>query len=124
MKIDKKLMRTLAQTADIVNTISGGTIFPTFNTTKEEDHYRLEVSVPSVDPDTIKVEVNSGHLLVFQQMSYKNAIIPNLLGMLKLKPDVEQENITAEYEDGLLVVIMPFSETLGGFRRDIDILKN
>ncbi len=123
MKIDERIMKNLAKTADIVNTMSGGVIFPTFNTTKEEDHYRLEVSAPSIDPDDIKVEINGGHLFVYQQMEYKGTRIPNVLGVHKISAEVELNNITAGFEDGLLVVIMPFSELTGGFRKEIDILR-
>ena len=59
------MTKNLAKSADMLNTVNGGTIFPTFDTFKQEDHYRLEVSIPSVDPDNIKVEVNgesSAHL--------------------------------------------------------------
>ncbi len=124
MKTDERIIKDLAQAADIVNTIGGGVIFPTFNTTKEEDHYRLEVTAPSVNPDDIKVEVNGGHLFVYQQMEYKNTRIPNMLGIQKISVDVELDNITAEYEDDTLVVIMPFNELTGGFQREIHIHRN
>ena len=123
MRTDENITLNLAQSADIINTINGGTVYPTFTHTREEDHYRLEVSIPSIDPDNIKVEINAGHLLVLQNMELNEIELPNLLGMQEISPEVSHKHITASYEEELLVVIMPFSELTGDSRREIDILK-
>lgn len=123
MRIDEKLIQNLAKSADIINTVGGGTIYPTFEISKEEDHYRLEVSIPSIDQDDVKVEVNGGHLFIYQKINLKGVKLPNLLGVHKISADVELDHITAGFEDDLLVVIMPFNELTGGFRKEIDILK-
>ncbi|WP_179213275.1 Hsp20/alpha crystallin family protein [Ekhidna lutea] len=124
MKVDKDATRRLAEAAGIVNTINGGTIFPTFNTTTEKDHYRLEVSVPTVEPDDLKVEVTGSDLMIYQNVHVNAYTLPNVLGMIKISADVELENIHAEFEDDLLVVIMPFSEMSGGFQKEIDIYRH
>ena len=123
MRVDRNEMKRLAETANIVNSINGGAIYPTFKTTTEKDHYRLEVSVPSVEPDDIKVEVNGSDLLVFQNIHVSDYTLPNILGTIKIAADVELENIYAEFEENLLIVIMPFSEMSGGFQKEIDIYK-
>lgn len=123
MRINESVTRNLARTANVLNNVNGGTVFPTFETTKEDDHYRMEVSAPSIDPDNIKVEVNSGHLVVYQKMPMGDSSVPNMLGIHKISAEVELDNITAGYEDDLLVVIMPFNELTGGFRKEIDILR-
>ena len=122
--MDRNEMKRLAETANIVNSINGGAIYPTFKTTTEKDHYRLEVSVPSVEPDDIKVEVNGSDLLIFQNIHVADYTLPNILGSLKIAADVELENIYAEIDESLLVVIMPFSEMSGGFQKEIDIYKH
>ena len=124
MKLDDELIRTLAESADIVNTINGGTIYPTFETYTEDDHYRLEVDIPSIDPKDIKVEVEGGDLLVYQNIQHHELSLPNLLGMVKISANVSLDHISAGYEDDMLIVIMPFDESTGGFRRDIDILRH
>lgn len=124
MRVDENLSKTLAHSADVLNSVNGGTVFPTFETTREEDHYRMEVNVPSVDPESIKVEVNGGLLLIYQKLEQGKKQIPNMLGVHKISAEVELENITAGYEEELLVVIMPFNELTGGSRREIDILRN
>ncbi|MFK7952523.1 MAG: Hsp20/alpha crystallin family protein [Ekhidna sp.] len=124
MKINDELIRTLAESADIVNTVNGGTIYPTFETYTEDDHYRLEVDIPSIDPQNIKVEVEGADLLIYQNVQHNDLTLPNLLGMVKISANVSLNHISAGYEDDMLVVIMPFDESAGGFRRDIDILRN
>lgn len=124
MKVEKELTKMLAESADIVNMINGGTVYPTFENSTEEDHYRLEVNVPSVGPDDIKVEVNGSDLFIYQSIGHKDLKLPNLLGMIKISGDVEVENITAGYENDTLIVIMPFDEQTGGFRKEIEILRH
>ncbi|MEO9482804.1 MAG: Hsp20/alpha crystallin family protein [Ekhidna sp.] len=124
MRVDKEISKRLAETVNVVNNINGGSIFPTFIKTTEKDHYRLEVSVPSVAPDDIKVEVNGSDLLIYQNVHVNSYTLPNVLGMIKISADVELESISAEFDDELLVVILPFSELSGGFRKEIDIYKH
>ncbi|WP_370088521.1 Hsp20/alpha crystallin family protein [Ekhidna sp.] len=124
MRVDRNETKRLAETANIVNSINGGAIYPTFKTTTEKDHYRLEVSVPSVEPDDIKVEVNGSDLLVFQNIHVADYTLPNILGTIKIAADVELENIYAEFDENLLIVIMPFSEMSGGFQKEIDIYRH
>ena len=121
MKVDRRLTKNLANTADIINTVNGGTVYPLFNTNKEEDHYRLEVSVPSVDPRDIKVEVSDGDLLVYQSVRSGAMSLPNLLGIIRISRDVVLDDISAEYEDELLTVIMPINELPGGLHREIKV---
>ncbi|NQZ76581.1 MAG: Hsp20/alpha crystallin family protein [Ekhidna sp.] len=123
MRVDKEISKRLAETANIVNTINGGTVYPTFHTTTEKDHYRLEVSAPTIQPEDLKVEVNGSELLVYQKIHVNAYTLPNVLGLIKIAADVELEGISAEFEDDVLVVIMPFSEMTGGFQKEIDIYK-
>ncbi|MEO9868966.1 Hsp20/alpha crystallin family protein [Ekhidna sp.] len=124
MRVDRGATKKIAQIANIVNSINGGAIFPTFKTVTEKDHYRLEVSIPSIEPDDIKVEVNGSDLIVFQNIQVNGYTLPNVLGSVKIASDVELENISAEFEGELLIVIMPFSEMSGGFQKEIDIQRH
>ena len=106
MTINKETTKNLARTADFINTVNGGSVYPTFETKKEKDHYRIQINMPSVDPDDLKVEVNNSSLMVFQQMHVNEVSLPNLIGVFKLSGDVVLENISAEYEDNLLTVTL------------------
>lgn len=121
MKVERDVSRRIAETANIVNSINGGTVFPTFKKTTEKDHYRLEVSAPTIKPNDLKVEVNGTELMIYQNVHESAFTLPNILGLITISADVELENIYAEFEDDLLVVIMPFNEFSGGFQKEIDI---
>ena len=121
MKINPELSKNLARTADFINTVNGGTVYPTFNTAKEEDHYRIEVSMPSVDPEDLKVEINNESLMIFQSIEVNQLPLPNLIGLFKLSRNAVLEEISAEYHDNVLTVIVPLSELSGGFHRSIEI---
>lgn len=123
MIVDKELARRLAETTNIVNSINGGAVLPTFNKTKEEDHYRLEISIPSVKADDIKIEVNDDDLMVYQNIHVNADSLPHIIGIVALSSDVERENIYAEHEDDLLIVILPFNEKSGGYQKEIEIHK-
>lgn len=121
MNINRGIAKNLARTADFINTVNGGSVYPSFNTTKKSDHYRIEVSMPSVNPDNIKVEVTNNSLMIFQQVEINQVNLPNLLGLFKLSHDAVLDEITAEYGDNLLTVIIPKNEMTGGFHRNIKI---
>lgn len=124
MKLNKQLTKNLAHAANVINTVGGGMVYPTFETTKEENHYRVEIKMPSVEVNNLKVEVNNNHLMIFHYMNIDEVRIPGLIGMLKISADVILDSISAEYHDGLLIVVMPYSEMFGGFNREINILKH
>lgn len=124
MKIDKGITKNLANAAEVMNVINGGMVYPTLHTRKASDHYRLEVMAPTINPDNMKVEVNTGHLFIFQYLEMNGIKLPNMLAMMKLVAGAEVENITAAYEDETLVIIIPFNELTGGFQKEIDILKH
>jgi hypothetical protein len=124
MRLDSNLLKNLANSANIINTINGGTVFPTFRTLKNRDHIRVEVTIPSIDIDSIKVEVNGDHLYLFQLVDFNGRLLPNILGILPLSRNIQLDEITASYEDEKLIVLLPYSELKGGrFRREINILK-
>ncbi|MEM0939029.1 MAG: Hsp20 family protein [Bacteroidota bacterium] len=124
MKIYKEISKILAKNAYFTNIVDGGSLYTSFKTTKEADHYRIQINTPSIDPDDLKVEINNSNLMVYQQIKVKEIRLPNLIGVFKLTGDVFLEGISAEYEDNLLTVIMPINELSGGFHRNIEIHRN
>lgn len=124
MKVERALTKQIATTANIVNSLSGGTVFPTLKKTTEEDHYRLEISVPSVNIDDLKVEVAGSDLMIIQKIHVDAYVLPHVLGHLQISADVALAEIHATYEDKLLVIILPFNETSGDYRKDIDIYRH
>lgn len=123
MDMNVDIVKNLAKSANIMNTLNGGTIFPAFKHTKEEDHYRLEVSVPTVSDEDLKVEVINGDLLIYHSVSINKIPVPNVLGIFKISADVDIQSITAVHENDHLIILMPTSEISGDLDRVITILK-
>lgn len=125
MRVDNNLIKNLANTANVINTINGGTVYPNMIIKKSESHVLVEVSVPSINPDDIKVEVNGSHLFVFQMIGMDGIRIPNILSLLTLSQNINLDHITANLEDDKLKVHLPFNEVSGGGRRrEIEIFRN
>ncbi len=123
MNVQKQLTKNLANAADVLGTISGGVVHPTFEAKKLEDHYRIEINIPSIDPVNINVEVKNRSLFIIYHLQFNDYKIPNVIGVFNLLGDVILEDIAAEYVDEKLVIILPFYEILEGLNRKIDILK-
>lgn len=123
MKADRKLTKRLAQATNLINAINGGSIYPTFYTTTEEDHYRVEVSVPSVSPEELKIQLRNSNLLITHNIQIDAFTFPQILGNLRIAPEVNPNEIYAEFHDETLVVILPISTQSGGYDREIEIHK-
>ena len=121
MKINPDITKNLARTADFINTVNGGTVYPTFNTIREHDHIRIEVSMPSVDPEDLRVEINNESLMICQSIMINQLPLPNLIGLFKLSRNAVLEDISADYHEEVLTILIPLSELSGGFHRSIEI---
>ena len=92
---------------------------------KESDRLIYNVQLAGVDADDFIVEISNGLLLLFHQMWLKEDMeVPYLLNQFIIPPNVNVDEISAEYENGNLRVIMPVDEFSHGYRRNVDILKH
>ena len=118
MKTDKELLKTLAQSADIVNTINGGMSLAYVRKTQLPDHYLVTVKVPGVDVDSLRLEMHKGHLFVFQVLHLEGIEIPYLITGIELDEEVDREAVRANFEDNRLNILLPFGPVDS---REIDI---
>ncbi|WP_258102910.1 hypothetical protein [Marinoscillum sp. MHG1-6] len=122
---DKMLIKNLANTVKIVNTINGGMAQPITELHKREDSWILKMRLPAVDIDSIKIEVKDNFLFVFQVLSGLDDEIelPYLVDMLNLTSQIDLEAIYAEFNDGEIQIHMPFDEMASGYEKEIEIIK-
>ena len=121
MRVESEIIKTLAESADIVNTINGGMSLAHVQRDRLSDHYLVTVKVPGVEKKSLKVELHKGKLFVFQLMHLEDGIdIPYLVASVDISNDVQREEIRANYQGKHLNVIMPFGETETD-SRDINI---
>lgn len=122
---DKILLKNLAQTADIVNTINGGMSQASFKLLKQENEWMVKVEVPGVDADNMRIEVRDDQMFIFQIIGDEHAAvqIPYLVTTFKISSKVNYDDILAEYENGEIFIHLPIDETGENYQREIEIIK-
>lgn len=126
MKVkDKLLIKNLANTAELVNTINGGMVEPQVWLEKSEESWLLRMKVPGVSIESIKIEVKDGILFVFQNLENPDSDLelPYLVEMLNLTSRIDLDQIYAEYNEGEIFIHLPFDELASGFEREIEIVR-
>jgi HSP20 family molecular chaperone IbpA len=122
---DKVLIKNLATTAEIVNTINGGMASPVISVFKGKIEWTINARVPGVSPENLKLEIKDNELFIFQilENGFDGMEIPYMLTMIHLSNRVELDAITAEYENGELFILLPLDEMSDGFFREIEIIR-
>ncbi len=129
MKVeDKLLIKNLAQTAEIVNTINGGMSQAELLLDKGEEEWTAILRVPGVSPDRMRLEIRQGQLYIFHVLVAENenpdqVELPYLLAAVSLDKRIDFDRIIAEYEDNQLFITLPIDEEANGYERDIQIYK-
>ncbi|NNE55031.1 MAG: Hsp20 family protein [Flavobacteriales bacterium] len=112
MRVDKEVLRMLADSGDLVNTINGGMSLAHVNKYTNVDHYLVTVKVPGVDRGSLKVELHDNHLFVFQLMHLEDGIdIPYMVASIELESNVDRHAVTANYSGKALTIVLPFNES-------------
>ena len=111
MRVDRDLLKILAESTDLVNTINGGMSLAHVSKFKYTDHYLFTVKVPGVDKLSLKVEMHDDHLFVFQLMHLEDGIdIPYMVASIEMKSNVDKQAVRANYQGKYLNIILPFAE--------------
>lgn len=125
MRKNNKFLRELVQSVDVLNTINGGMSEPTVQHLKLSDHHEIEVRIPGVSQNAIKVEVHNNWLTVFYTMEIKSVgsvlNVPKVVFNKSLPYYIDVKKISASTSDGWLVVHLPFNEMADGYHRKIRI---
>jgi HSP20 family molecular chaperone IbpA len=112
--------------ANVLNTLNGGSVEPQINVNRNLHEYQVIVSVPGINREKIKIEIAEKHLLIshlieFNMHNGNTGVIPHVIAACPLSLDIDHERITAEFQDGMVEVILPLSDFTSGYRREIKI---
>lgn len=123
---DKKWVRRVLQTADIVNTLNGGISEPQVKLEKKSDHYLIKARIPGVNIEKVKVEIIDKNLMVYHNLEFAGSndtpvMVPHVVATCPLSPEIDFRNISASFESGVLNVFLPFNELKTGFHKNIEI---
>lgn len=105
---------------------------PAANITENDRDYRLTLAAPGLSKDDFYIDVDQGRIIIsVQKENEENEEKPNysrqeynytsFVRSFALPDAVKQEDIHAEYKDGVLVVVLPKKETEAGAATRIPI---
>ena len=66
--INTGLIAKLAKGADLVNTINGGMSQASMEVRLQDHEWIINLKVPGVDANNLKLEVSGGHICIYQMM--------------------------------------------------------
>jgi hypothetical protein len=108
---------------DVLNTLHGGISEPQI-LLKELEHSReMRVKVPSIDPESIQVEINDNTLFVYYYLNIsavgKELRLPYTIYNKPLPYFIEISGINSGIEDEQLVITLPFNGMARGYHKKI-----
>lgn len=126
MKVERNIVRNLARTADILNTINGGMSQTTIKIHSLENEWLIKVKTPGVELENLRLEVLDSHLYIHQMMEIDQNSpekAPYVIAMIPLIKQINVEEISATFEDGWTLIRLPFDEMVNGLDRQIKIVR-
>jgi len=93
--------------------------YPLMNISEDHDHFYVEALAPGLDPATLNVSVAGGQLAISgEKMALPKSVKAELVHRsersagqfsrsLSLPLDVENEKVKANYENGVLKIVLP-----------------
>ena len=125
MKERKFASNELLASIDVLNTLNGGVSDPQMVLKQFQDHREIRLKVPGVNEENLKVEVHNNILSVFYTFNIQSGDLPiHVPKVVYNKPIpyfVDAARISATYEDGFLIVTLPYNEMAEGYHRKVSI---
>lgn len=105
-----------------MNAVSKGTTVPAVNVSEDDKAYKLELAAPGKVRDDFKVEVKNNSLCISSEIETSNEVeelnysrkeysYDSFDRSFALPENVKEEAIKAKYENGVLIVTIPKTET-------------
>lgn len=122
---NKKVLIDLLKHADVLNTLNGGHVQTDVQIRQKPYEFEIEILAPNVDAEAFNILLDF-HKLIINITSTHPAVEaavqhPIFVRSFHLPGYVDSDHITARYEDGRLVIRLPFRKLTGDQRRRIRI---
>ncbi|HRI78058.1 MAG TPA: Hsp20/alpha crystallin family protein [Cyclobacteriaceae bacterium] len=115
----------LITSIDMLNTLNGGTSQPNVKLKHFSTHRQINIRVPGIALDNVKVEINNNKLMIYYLTTVvsqqKEISLPKGLYNKSIPYFVDMNSIKATQEKDSLVVRLPFNELYNGYHRDIPL---
>jgi HSP20 family molecular chaperone IbpA len=127
MKTRKFVSNELLASIDVLNTLSGGVSEPQLTLKQFQDHREIQLKVPGVAEENMKVEIHNNLLTVFYNFRLQSdglrVEVPKVVYNKAIPYFVDAARITASHENGFLIVTLPYNEMAEGYHRKVSIDK-
>lgn len=108
---------------DVLNTLHGGTAEPKVLLKQNEQSRELHVRVPSIDPESIHVEINNNTLVIYYVVNIqavgKNLRLPYTIYNRPLPYFIDISNINSTVEGSELIITLPYNALANGYHKII-----
>jgi HSP20 family molecular chaperone IbpA len=126
MKSKIKVPKEILATIDFNNTVMGGSVEPIIKINEAEESFEINVSIPSLSPDTLKVDIVDNKLWVYSLQEVlvntdMTGFMPKTIANLFLPENIDRDNISAKYELNSWKIVLPKDGQKKSFRKQIDI---
>ena len=109
--IDKTLTKQLALQSQAENIANGGTVPTKMFLSEEENGYLLRLKAASVHPNSYKIEIREGHLIILSLVKISDFTgVPRFIQTFPILPHVDSNGIEAHYKNEELHIFAPFSQ--------------
>jgi hypothetical protein len=113
----------LLTSVDVLNTLHGGISEPQVSVNQLGNSREVRIKVPSIDPESIQVEINNNSLFVYYVMNIssagKNIRLPYTIYNRPLPYFIDIGKINSAVEGSQLVITLPFNALADGYHKKI-----
>ena len=95
---------------DLFENIEKGIDYPKTNVQKNETDYQIQIVVPGLTKDELKITVKDGVLKILFEKEGGSKFVPNFNKIYTLPDDVNENNIEGKVENGILELTLPISK--------------
>jgi len=95
---------------ELLNTLSGGIAATTIKTDQLPDKIVIKAFAPTVPSDAYDIVIDDNKLILYAATQNEDQNIPFFEQFFDIPSYVNKEHISAEAEDGKIVIYMPFKE--------------
>ena len=115
------ILKDFGPQIDLMNTMSGGTVATAVDIKKLEDRLEIHIKAPSVKSDSFNIFLRGNHLTIYtilndmtmelgEEEKSSRHLMPLFNRTFDLPASVDRDQIEAVYDDGHLIVVLPFGE--------------
>jgi HSP20 family molecular chaperone IbpA len=113
----------LLTSVDVLNTLHGGISEPQVSVSQLDNSREVRVRVPSIDPESIQVEVTENRLFVYYVMNINSAgkdiRLPYTIYNRQLPYFIDIGKINSTAEGNQLVITLPYNALADGYHKKI-----